>query len=138
MFGRAVALSMLFSAALAGLSRAEEAAPGDCAEALSTEQMNRCAAAEFSKADAELNATYQKALAAIPKFASDPPWDAKAWETALRESQRTWVAFRDAECDGHVAMFWTNGTGATGDILGCKTEKTEQRIKELKQRYENQ
>ncbi len=138
MLFRSVALSMLFSAAAVGTAWAEEAAPADCAEALSTEQMNRCAAAEFSKADTELNATYQKALAAIPGFASDPPWDAKSWETALRASQRAWVAFRDAECDGHVAMFWTNGTGATGDILGCKTEKTEQRTKELKQRYENQ
>ncbi len=136
-FVRALALSMLFAAGAMELAWADETAAGDCAEALSTVELNRCAAAEFEKADAELNATYQKALTAIPGFASDPPWDAKSWETALRASQRAWVSFRDAECDGHVAMFWTNGTGATGDILGCKTEKTEQRTKELKDRYES-
>lgn len=137
MFYRTVALSMLLSAGAAGIASAEEAAPGDCTEALSTVQMNNCAAAELAKADAELNATYQKAIAAIPEFASDPPWDAKAWEETLRASQRAWVSFRDAECEKHVAMFWTNGSGATVDILGCKTEKTEQRTKELKDRYES-
>jgi uncharacterized protein YecT (DUF1311 family) len=115
----------------------DEVDPASCAEALSTAAMNRCADAEFSKADADLNAVYQKALASIPEFAGDPPWDAKSWEEALRTSQRAWVAFRDAECDKHVAMFWTNGSGATVDILGCKTEKTEQRTKELKDRYES-
>jgi uncharacterized protein YecT (DUF1311 family) len=33
-------------------------------------------------------------------------------------------------------MFWTGGTGATAEILGCMTEKTEARTKELKARYE--
>ena len=73
-FVRLFTLSMLLSAGVVALACADETAPGDCAEALSTVEMNRCAAAEFEKADAELNATYQKALAAIPGFASDPPW----------------------------------------------------------------
>lgn len=109
----------------------------DCQEALSTVEMNRCAGVEFEKADKELNAVYQQALAAIPGLATDdPPYDLKAWEAALRASQRAWIAFRDAECEGHVGMFWSGGSGATVDMIGCKTEKTEARIKDLKGRYE--
>ena len=66
---------------------------------------------------------------------SEPPYDAKSWEAALRASQRAWIAFRDAECNDHVAMFWTGGTGATVDIIGCKTEMTKARTKDLKERY---
>jgi uncharacterized protein YecT (DUF1311 family) len=118
-------------------ARAEDAL--DCQEALSTVEMNRCAGAEFEKADKELNEVYQKALAEIPEMAGDDPlFDAKAWEAALRASQRSWIAFRDAECEGHVAMFWSGGSGATVDIIGCKTEKTEARIRELRARYENE
>lgn len=116
---------------------AEEPAAADCTEALSTVEMNACAGAEFEKADGELNRVYAKALAAVPALATDdPPFDARSWEEALRASQRAWLAFRDAECEGHVAKFWGGGTGATVDIIGCKTEKTEQRTRELKQRYE--
>lgn len=127
---------MLLASGLGTVAAAGET-PADCTEALSTVEMNNCAASEFEKADAELNRVYQDALADIPKMAMDePPFDAKSWEEALRASQRAWIAFRDAECEDHVEKFWTGGSGATVEIIGCKTEKTEQRTKELKQRYE--
>ncbi len=109
----------------------------DCENALSTYEMNICAGRAFEAADAKLNAVYKKALAAIPEMATgEKPFDARSWEAALRASQRAWVAFRDAECEEHVAMFWSGGSGATVDIIGCKTEKTEARTKELSERYE--
>lgn len=117
-------------------ARSEDDPPIDCTNAMATHEMNACAEKDLEKADAELNAVYKKALAAIPEMATDEPYDAKSWETALRESQRAWVAFRDAECSKHVPMFWTGGSGATVEILGCIREKTEARTKELKERYE--
>lgn len=108
----------------------------DCNNAMSTVEMNYCAGEDFEKADAELNALYAKAIAAIPGMATEKPYDAKSWEEALRGSQRAWVAFRDAECGGHVPMFWGGGTGTTVDVLGCKTSLTQARSKELKDRYE--
>lgn len=118
-------------------SAGEPPPPADCTEAMSTVEMNACAGAEFEKADAELNRVYKEAIASIPEMATDEqPFDMASWEEALRASQRAWIAFRDAECEGHVEKFWGGGTGGTVDIIGCKTEKTEQRTKELKQRYE--
>lgn len=115
-------------------ARAED--PIDCTNAMSTADMNTCAGRDFEKADAALNDAYGKALAAIPEMATDDPqFNAKSWEQVLRASQRAWLAFRDAECDDHVPMFWTGGSGATVDIISCKTEKTEARTKELLSRY---
>lgn len=118
-------------------AQAEGKAALDCSNALSTYEMNACAEKERDAADAILNSTYQKALKAIPEMATEVPYDAKGWEAALRASQRAWVAYRDAECNDHVAMFWTGGTGATADILGCMTEMTKARTKDLIERYEN-
>lgn len=121
----------------AGTAWAGDALPADCTEAMSTVEMNNCAGADFEKADAELNRVYKAAIAAIPEMAmGEQPFDKVSWEEALRASQRAWVVFRDAECEDHVEKFWGGGTGGTVDIIGCKTEKTEQRTKELKQRYE--
>jgi len=33
-------------------------------------------------------------------------------------------------------MFWTGGSGASADIIGCMTEMTRARTKRLKDRYE--
>ena len=52
--------------------------------------MNICAGADFKASDAKLNADYGE----IMKRLSD---DADA-RKLLQESQRAWIAFRDAEC----------------------------------------
>ncbi len=75
---------------------------------------------ELRAADAELNASYQKAMDAMPTAAA---------KTKLRESQRAWVAFRDAEIALHGAM-----EGASGNTLKMlQTELTETRTKQLKE-----
>ena len=68
--------------------------------------------------DAALNRSYQKALAAMPDAAT---------KTKLRDAQRAWVAFRDAE----IAL---NGSlpGAGGGILKMlQTDLTQIRTKQL-------
>jgi uncharacterized protein YecT (DUF1311 family) len=54
--------------------------------------MNAQARAEFEKADADLNKTYDALLAKLP--------DAEGKEK-LKQSQRAWLAFRDAEAAFH-------------------------------------
>ena len=119
-----------------GPARSEDAI--DCSNAVSTYEMNTCADRDFEKADAKLNDIYKKALAHIAENGGEKPYDAKSWEAALRDSQRAWVAFRDADCKGLVPMAWGGGTGTTLDVLGCMTSMTEARTKELKERYELQ
>lgn len=131
---RAAALAAL-SLALAAPAAAEPEPKIDCANATSNHEMIFCADEEYKAADLALNAAYQKALKAIPGLASEPPYDARSWEEALRKSQRAWVAFRDAECKDHTPMFWGGGTHTPLAVLGCLTAKTNARTKELNEDF---
>lgn len=67
---------------------AQPAAAQDCG--ISQAEMNACAGASFSRADADLNAAYRRITV---RLARDD-----AARRALTEAQRAWIHFRDAEC----------------------------------------
>jgi uncharacterized protein YecT (DUF1311 family) len=124
----ALALAFIF----APTARAEEI---DCANASSTVEMNFCADKDFAAADKALNAAYEAALASTKTRDLEKPYDAKNFGDAMRAAQRAWVAYRDADCKGLVAQEWGGGSGTSAAVLGCMTEKTMERTKELKDRY---
>ncbi len=72
---------------------------------------------DLRAADAELNEAYQTALGAVPS-------ENKA---KLREAQRAWIAYRDAE----VSLYAELGRGG-GGLKIVQTELTEERTKRLK------
>lgn len=80
------------------------------------------ARAEFERADAELNKTYKALLGRLP--------DAES-KQKLQESQRAWMAFRDAEAS-FAADQVRGGSAAPVVRYASMTESTEQRIKQLK------
>ena len=125
----------LLSALLAAPALAQTPNPVDCNKASATVEINYCTELAFQKADAELNEAYKHAIASLKDDVQEPPFDPKSWETAMRASQRAWVAYRDAECKGLVPMEWTGGTGTTGAVNACLIEMTEARTKTLKERY---
>jgi uncharacterized protein YecT (DUF1311 family) len=86
--------------------------------------MNAQVRAEFEQADAELNKTYEALLAKLP--------DAES-KQKLKESQRAWLAFRDAEA-GFAADQARGGSMAPTIRYETITELTRQRIKQLKTR----
>ncbi len=71
-----------------------------CGILLPSLRADRDASEAMRQSDVELNRVYQKTLAAMPDA------DAKA---KLRESQRAWVAFRDAE----TALLQISGVGTS-------------------------
>ena len=134
--------TLLASATLAGFllaplpARAEDAEPPvDCANAMSTHEMNFCADKAFQAADAKLNDIYQRSLKRIAGMGSEKPYDSASFAEALRKSQRAWVTFRDADCKDLVPMIWAGGTATTAEVLGCMTSKTTARSEELRERY---
>ncbi len=108
----------------------------DCANAATTVEINFCADKEYQEADKALNAAYALALKSFSTRDLEKPYDAKSAEEALKTAQRTWIAYRDADCKGVVAQIWTSGTGATSAILQCMTERTSQRTKELNEQFQ--
>ena len=130
-FKAPLAAAAIVSTLLTSPARAEDDPKVDCANAMSTYEQNYCADKDLAAADKKLNDAYQKLLDGIAETGNDKPYDPKSWEKALRESQRAWVAFRDADCDGLAPMSWGGGTGTSAVVLGCKTAKTEARTKEL-------
>ncbi|MEB0227251.1 lysozyme inhibitor LprI family protein [Pseudomonas sp. 10S4] len=95
----------------------------DCANANDQSTMNQCSAEQYKAADKELNVLYQQ----ITKRLKDSP-DAKK---LLVSAQRSWVAFRDAECE-----FSASGV-AGGSMEGliynqCTTHLTKVRVETFK------
>jgi uncharacterized protein YecT (DUF1311 family) len=88
-------------------------------------EMNAEASADFVKADAELNKTYGALLKELP--------DAESKEK-LKQSQRAWLAFRDAEAE----FEGRGGSMAPTLRYATKTDLTEQRTKQLKARLDEE
>ena len=95
-----------------------------CKDAVSTRDMEDCAASEYKKADTELNRVYQETLKKLQ------PKDAQL----LRKAQRAWLTYRDAHCDAQYQLY--SGGSITPVILAqCRWTLTAQRAKEIKDSY---
>jgi uncharacterized protein YecT (DUF1311 family) len=107
----------------AGSARAADDDPfksTDCKKATTQMDLDYCAGQDFKKVDGQLNVLYRKMM---PRYGA-------ADQALLKDAERKWVAWRDAEC-----AFDTN-LSAGGTIhpmveTTCQTEKTNARIKEL-------
>ncbi|AMB85269.1 hypothetical protein AWM79_08125 [Pseudomonas agarici] len=101
---------------VAGAQTAEDCAANQAS-------MNECVGKEFKKVDDDLNKYYKTQMDYLKTQAS---------KDALRDAQRKWLAFRDADC------LYRNGRPADGGSLWpmlnlqCKTELTNQRAAQLK------
>ena len=83
-------------------------------------EMNRTAADDYKKSDAELNRVYKKLMAK-----QDATGAAK-----LRKSQRAWIAFRDAEM-AFAGDEFRGGSAEPLSIYGAGNRLTQARIKQL-------
>ena len=112
-------------ACLALLGWAGAAAALDCSKAMTTPDMNECAAIDQKKADARLNQVYQRVLKSL-----EPDAGGAETKKKLVEAQRAWVKFRDADC---AAVYQQHIDGTIRNVMhhGCMRARTEQRIKEL-------
>ncbi|MDI1330584.1 MULTISPECIES: lysozyme inhibitor LprI family protein [Pseudomonas] len=95
----------------------------DCDNATDQATMNQCAAQQHKAADKELNALYQQIT---QRLKSNP--DSKK---LLLGAQRSWIAFRDAECK--FASAGVEG-GSVYPLIysNCVTELTKARVETFK------
>ncbi|SFM37747.1 Uncharacterized conserved protein YecT, DUF1311 family [Pleomorphomonas diazotrophica] len=79
----------------------------------STPMMAACLEREAAIWDERLNDDYQALIDRLDKTEA----------AKLRDSQRAWLAVRDATCDIE-GSFWQGGTGYGGAIAGCMLRET--------------
>lgn len=113
----------------------------NCENPQAQQEMNWCAAQDFERADAELNTVYRTAIeraraadreyAGVADGARGPNDGLPGEEATLREAQRAWVSFRDAQC--RLQSFEARG-GSMQPMLdaGCKAALTRARTAELR------
>jgi len=112
----------------------------NCADPQAQQEMNYCAARDAELADTELNAVYRTAIASAQ--AADRDYarvtggaggrdSGPGEEATLREAQRGWVSFRDANC--RLESFEARG-GSMQPMIdgGCRATMTRARTAELR------
>lgn len=102
----------------------------DCAEAITTPEINECAAIEQQAVEKRLNAAYRKVLAYLDSAEPAIADDAARARARLVEAQRAWIRFREADCD---ALYELNASGTIRTVLwiGCMQSHAERRIEQL-------
>ncbi len=110
----------IFGALLSSFAAIATAQADDCQNASSQAALNECYGKAYKKSDAELN----KVFKTLQRRADDADLKKK-----LVQSQRAWIAFRDAECDMQTA----GGGSISGMAYSiCLSGLTQQRINDLK------
>ena len=93
----------------------------DCGAQSNQTAMNDCAAKAAKSADAELNAVWGKALAAVKGGPAAAP---------LRSAQRAWISYRDLACKAEAAAN-EGGTIAPMVASQCQERLTRARAADL-------
>ena len=114
-------LALITVCVLSAAAQKPAAKSQPCANATNQHEMNRCAAEEYKKADAELNKVYQQLL---PKL--EAPHKEK-----LKAAQLAWLSFRDAHCEFEAFAF-EGGSMQPLIRSGCLETVTRDRIKQLR------
>ena len=111
------------------------AAAANCTDLPSQPAMNQCQQRMAEQADARLNQVWRTTRQVMAKADQEGRDGARlggpGYAAALLASQRTWLAFRDAEC--LVESYeWRGGTMQTFVDAQCRTQVTNARTKQLR------
>jgi uncharacterized protein YecT (DUF1311 family) len=92
-----------------------------CDKVEAEDRLIQCLGVENSRADALLNAEYNRLRGRL---------DSELKER-LRDAQRAWIDFRDKDCEFEAGAA-RGGQAYQPLFLSCQTRKTQQRVQELK------
>jgi uncharacterized protein YecT (DUF1311 family) len=86
---------------------------------------------EYINSDAELNFLYKKQMIEYKKYGGEFYGQTDSRDVYLKKSQQVWIKIRDSSCD-YETYESKAGTGFPGIYMQCLLDKTNQRIKYLK------
>ena len=113
-----------------------QAGEPDCAGTQA--EMTQCAADDFARADAVLNAVWREVMAALRERDGEAARyqpDRGSYTEAARNAQRAWVAFRDAECGAESDSEARGGSMEPMVFHSCRARLTEERTAQLRATY---
>ena len=97
----------------------------DCGDLANQGEMNACFEREYREADAELNKTYEALRDRVSSTGRE----------TLRDAQRAWIAYRDAQCAFESAG--TEGGSIHPTIVAiCRTELTRTQTRRLRRQLD--
>ena len=102
-----------------------------CSESADTATMLSCINDELSAVDAELNLLYGELLSRLQHWDRTGDAGTIGFETRLRESQRAWITFRDAECALRASVM-EGGSAQPLIEHGCRAALTKERNAHLR------
>ena len=102
----------------------------DCATAEAQQDLNWCSEQDWHRADADLNAAYRAAKAALEAWDAELSPDLQGGAQALLQAQRAWIAFRDAACAAE-GFPMRGGSAEPLLVYGCMARLTAQRATDL-------
>ena len=119
-------LFWVFSICLLESQNIHSAEP-DCSNASNTIEINQCYLKQYENVDAHLNAVYQNLVKMVLKVDeySLPGVKGKMIKE-LRNAQRKWIDYRDANCSFHYSLAG-GGSMAGMKNIQCKIRMTESR-----------
>ncbi len=108
--------------------------PPECAEPITQQDMNYCAALEWEAADAELNRQWQATAAEMQRLdAQATPGDGRpGYFEQLLDAQRAWLSYRDNHC-ASVGYHARGGSLEPLLVANCRTTLTQERTEQLRQ-----
>ncbi|MBN2035703.1 MAG: DUF1311 domain-containing protein [Chitinispirillaceae bacterium] len=111
-----------------------------CKEADTLLALSECLENQCCTQDSVLNATYKTVFKKISSVYKSKPSEALVIRDSLKKMQKQWIVTRDQHCQfvSRIATIDTPSTGsqlhqATFTDIGCKTEYTKERIRQLKE-----
>ncbi len=97
---------------------------GPCQTPLSTAEGYQCFTAAYKKTDTELNRLYRRVESAVDGVEL----------IKLKEAQKLWISFRDANCSAEYELYAGGSAGPTVKVA-CLEEMTRHRREELQEMY---
>lgn len=119
----------LLAALTLGLAVQDSQPPLDCANAMTTVEMNDCAALDVEAEEVRMRTYLARSLEAVRETSDSPELGVEA-AAQMAEAQTAWEAYVEAEC-GAVYTRWQGGTIRVLMALGCKRELTLERTRHL-------
>ena len=106
------------------------AAPQNCDSAQTTMDLVECSDHEYRIADAKMTVEWKAAYARMKRQDAEVPRARSGYAAALLDSQRKWLAYRDAQCKV-VGDRMRGGSGQGYSTMFCLTDLTRKRTTEL-------